>query len=58
MKVKITLVLDVARDVWANEYGIENTASAVREDVKVYLAGAVDSFPLAETGAVKLVSYS
>lgn len=41
MKVKVTVTVEVDRDEWADAYGLENSASSVREDVKSYVANGV-----------------
>lgn len=34
VKVLISLVVEVDQEQWSNEYGVDNTATAVRADVR------------------------
>jgi hypothetical protein len=37
MKIVVRIEVDIDRDAWSLEYGTENTAAAIREDVRAYI---------------------
>lgn len=49
VRVALQMTVEVEVDTWAEEYGIEATAAAVRQDVKAYIGNAVQSMPVTPT---------
>jgi hypothetical protein len=53
MKITIHVTLDLdaqARDAWATEFGCDNTADAVRSDVKAYMRNQIHTDSFKEAG--------
>lgn len=55
MKVKISLTVEVDAEAWTATYGVEG-AAAIRQDVKTYVEGSIDSSAAAHECGLKVVS--
>lgn len=55
MKVIVTLELEVDREEWTEVYGVEDSAAAIRKDVREYVAHSVHDLCQENNGARALL---
>lgn len=56
MKVALRVVVDVEVDTWADVYGTERTAAAVRDDVRSYFQEHVGEAPAVVDAGLTVVA--